>query len=262
MKINKIILALFLFVAIGNSTLKAQSSMSDFNFVQVPEFYSFLNEPNQYDLNKMAKFYLNKYGFNAYFANEVPNVKKCDGLYAEVLGRPGFIYTEITVLIKDCNGMELFRSATGKSKLKEFKKAYQEAMRNAFASFEELGVQQKDISEVANVTTTVVKNSKGQNELSTNKAAGSENLPGSKFSTYYKNGKPYMLRKTAQGYTLYQEVKGAENDLLQVGKVIVNGNKTTYENVMGEVYEAKFTPSKSLILVLPDGEEEYVSGEN
>ena len=248
MKIKIILLPLIFLLTISNTTLKAQSSMSDFSFVQVPEFYSFLNENDQYQLNSMTKFYLNKYGFNAYFGNEVPNLRKCEGLYAEVLGKPGFIYTEITILIKDCNGMEVFRSAIGKSKEKEFKKAYQEAMRNAFESFQDLGIQQKDID------ISVIEKSSTQNarsDLSKNSdvmsvTAAGDNLPNTTFSSYYKDGTPYLLRKTSDGYTLYQEVKGAEDDLMQVGKIIINGTKVTYKSIMDDEYEAKFTASKSL----------------
>ena len=127
------------------STIYAQKSASDYNHIVVPELYEFLFEEDQHQLNSMTKFLFNKYGFNAYFPSELPNVKRCDGLQAVVLGKPGFIYTKVTVIIKDCYGEEIFRSEEGKSKYKEYKKAYQDALRKAFVSIESLGVNQKEI---------------------------------------------------------------------------------------------------------------------
>ncbi|ARV07667.1 hypothetical protein BTO04_13625 [Polaribacter sp. SA4-10] len=44
--------------------------------------------------------------------------------------------TKITIVLKYCFGKELYSSKEGVSRLKEFKKAYQEAIRNAHATID------------------------------------------------------------------------------------------------------------------------------
>ncbi len=145
---NKIFLVVF-FLLFTIQNCFSQKTLSDYTYVIVSEQFSFLNEKDEFQLNSLTKFLFNKHGFHAYFNNEVPsNVKRCNGLWANVEGSPGFIYTKIEIVLKDCNGNEIFRSIKGTSKGKELKKAYYESMRKAFKSIEILRVNQKEITDV------------------------------------------------------------------------------------------------------------------
>ena len=138
---NLVVFALvFCFISVGFS----QESLSDYSFVVVPEKYDFVSEVDKYQLNSLTKFLFNKHGFNAYFDREMPDVRRCDGLWAKVEGRPAMIRTKVVIILNDCTGKEVFRSEVGTSKLKEYSKTYTAALRNAFLSIEELGVQQKE----------------------------------------------------------------------------------------------------------------------
>ena len=117
---NRYILTIFLFLSFSIQSV-SQSSISDFSYVVVPDLFEFLNEKDQHQLNSLTKHLLTKYGCNAYFLNELPNVKRCDGLYAEVIKSGGFIYTKLAIEIKDCNGFVIYRSLEGRSKLKDYK---------------------------------------------------------------------------------------------------------------------------------------------
>jgi len=129
-----------------------QKSLNDYKYVVVPLQYNFLSEKDQFQLNSLTKFLFKKYGFNAYFNNEIPdNYKRCEGLWSNLEKSSGFIYTKISVILEDCNGEEVFGSVEGKSKLKEYKKAYHEAVRKSFISISSLKVNQ-------NVNTTVIEN--------------------------------------------------------------------------------------------------------
>lgn len=257
MKIKNILFS-FLLVMGTFHGVRSQQSMNDYSFVQVPDTFSFLYGADQHQLNSLTKFLFNKHGFNAYFSEELPNVRKCDGLYAEVEGTPGFIYTKITVVVKDCKGNELFRSAEGRSKEKEYKRAYHEALRSAFTSIADLGIQQKDIlidMETSEKEDKISVASKDDDSLESNLEVS--NLPTAKFSNYNKQGNSYLLRKTNEGYSLYQEVKAADDDLLLVGRLQISDGMLTYTNVMGTVYSARFTNDLSLVINLPGGEERY-----
>jgi len=144
---NKIYLILLLLICYIPTSF-SQKTLSDYSYVIVSEQFSFQDEKDKYELNSLTKFLFNKHGFHAYFNNEVPNnVKRCDGLWAEAEGSPGFIYTKVELVLTDCNGKEVFRTAKGSSKVKDYKKAYYESMRKAFKSIESLRVNQKEIDD-------------------------------------------------------------------------------------------------------------------
>jgi hypothetical protein len=141
----KFLLPLFVLLLCVTTKSFTQSNLNDYSFVAIPERFDFLTEKDQFQLNSLTKFLFDKHGFHAYFLSELPNVRRCDGLWAEVEGTPGFIRAKIEVVLKDCNGVELFRTQEGKSKDKDFKKAYYESLRTAFKSIEGLNVQQKEL---------------------------------------------------------------------------------------------------------------------
>ena len=144
MKIFQIIVVLFLCVT---SKGFSQNSISDYSYIIVSDKFEFQDEKDKYQLNSLIKFLFNKHGFHAYFKDEIPNnVRRCDGLYADAEGKPGFIVTKVELVIRDCNGVEVFRSIQGKSNIKDYKKAYYEASREAFISVRDLYVNQKAIN--------------------------------------------------------------------------------------------------------------------
>lgn len=137
-------LLLLLFTISFVSQTQAQKEPSEFEFVVVPDQYSFLFEKDQFQLNSLTKFLFNKHGFNAFFNTELPNIDRCAGLYADVIRDNGFVWTNLTVELRDCKGNLIFRSIEGKSKLKEYNKAYSEALRVCFESIQALEVQQPE----------------------------------------------------------------------------------------------------------------------
>ena len=259
----KYVALLFILLCTGFSG-HAQNPMNEYSFIEVPEVYDFLRAKDQYQLNSMTKFFFEKHGFNAYFGRELPNVRKCDGLYAEVEGQPGFIYTRITVIIKDCEGKELFRSAEGKSKLKEFKKAYQQALRNAFKSFNTLNVDQPEIVVSTSNTETL---NKTLNSASSETVAakprkplknGKTALPTANFTSYTHKDENYLLRKTDGSYALYQEVIGAENDLVYLGTVTMTDTDIVFTTDAKQQLKAAFDEQMNLIVQYPEETRTYV----
>jgi len=137
-------LLLLTFVLAFIPNTQAQKEPGEFEFVVVPDQYSFLFEKDQYQLNSLTKFLFNKHGFNAYFNTELPNIDRCAGLYADVIRDNGMVWTKLTVELRDCKGNLIFKSIEGRSKLKEYQKAYSEALRVCFESIQALEVQQPE----------------------------------------------------------------------------------------------------------------------
>lgn len=259
---SRYFITFFLFLSFSLQSI-SQSTISDFSYVVVPDLFEFLREKDQHQLNSMTKFLLNKYGCNAYFMEELPNVKRCDGLYADVIKSGNFIYTKLAVVIKDCNGFEIYRSLEGRSKLKDYRQSYYEALRGAFETFASLEVDQKDLiiydDEVSQYE-KVINNEMNDVEkiepvvaVATGAAISNStdpnNLPQAKYSNYSLNGNLYLLRKTAQGYSLYEETTLEKDGLLLMGKLTINDSKLEFTKESGgDKLNASFDASSNLII--------------
>ncbi|SDW41003.1 hypothetical protein [Aequorivita viscosa] len=243
MKQFRIIIFTFL---IGFSALSQNIDFSSYSYVIVPDKFEFLNAPDQFQLNSMSLFYLKKSGFNAFLAKDTPNANRCDGLYANVEELKTLFGTKLQVVLLDCDGNEVYRSDEGKSKYKEFEKTYQDALRKAFESVEKLGVSQSEM-----VQTYAANSSDSTNTLPAESKLSEINgvpFPSSKFSNYVNEGKSYLLRKTAEGYSLYKEDSSSEDGLKLVGKIVVMEKVVKYIDVSGNVADADFDQSGNLII--------------
>ncbi|MEC5145882.1 hypothetical protein [Chitinophaga sp. 212800010-3] len=130
---------LLLFVSLAGY---AQNSINNYKYVLLPERFTFAREDNQYGLNTLAKSLLEEKGFTAYFDNaEIPKelaANKCNALRAEVTQKKGLFVTNLTLLLKDCQGNIVFKSKEGKSREKEFATSYNLALRDAFTSLNDV----------------------------------------------------------------------------------------------------------------------------
>jgi len=264
---NKLVAVIFLFMGIISKSF-SQKSLSDYSYVIVSDQFEFQQEKDKYQLNSLTKFLFNKYGFHAYFDREVPlNVFRCDGLWAEAEGTPGFIITKVQLVLRDCTGEVIYRTNYGKSKVKDYKKAYYESVRNAFDDIIALNVMQKEI-EGMDVTTTldpqvILENTKSSPVIATKNSINNEplkkveptiektinlNLPLNKYTNYNHMGTVFLLRKTAVGYTLYQELIDTDDDLLLIGKITVKGSVINFKNEKDKTAEVLFDESNNLII--------------
>jgi len=135
-------LLIFTSVFIGFISSTFGQDLNSYKYVIVPSSFEFLKEPNQYQLNELTKFLFDKNGFEAYMEDEeLPmelSQNRCKALIANVKNDSGLFSTKLVVVLKDCKNNELFISEEGTSREKEYKTAYQEALRNAFESISAL----------------------------------------------------------------------------------------------------------------------------
>jgi len=240
---------------LASNTISQNTNLSDYSYVVVPEQFDFLNGRDQFQINSMTQFYLEKYGFNAYLADSAPNANRCDGLFANVEKLNTILGTKLQLVLKDCNENEIYRSQEGKSKFKEWDKAYQDALRKSFISLKAMGVKQKEVVLLTNNTNNTIlsketKPNPEMKELTMPKVSSVSGilLPDAKFSNYSNSGKTYLLRKTTEGYSLYEESASAADGLLLKGKIIVMNNVVKYMDTSGNVADASFDSSGNLII--------------
>ncbi|WP_272149904.1 hypothetical protein [Tenacibaculum aiptasiae] len=131
----------FVFLLITASVF-SQNSVNNYKYVIVPVKFDFLKKADQYQTSSLTKFFFNKHGFKAFLSNEeLPEdlVKnRCKALIGSINDASGMFNTKSVVELRDCYNNLVYSSKEGKSLLKDYKRAYHEAIRNAFKSFDGL----------------------------------------------------------------------------------------------------------------------------
>jgi len=256
------ILSIFFFISV---TSFAQKTLSDYSYVVVPDQFDFLEGKDKFQLNSLTEYLFNKYGFNAYLNSEAPNARRCDGLYADIKENNSIFKTRLTIILKDCNGNVTYTGKEGVSRIKEYREAYQDAIRKAFKSVRELGVNQKDVEllgeqplaeanttdkirESKNNSTSIINTTNNATEIDSVDNVAVSNLPKAKFLNYTKDGTSFLLRKTNKGYSLYKESTEAENGLALTGTITVTNSEVKFKSTKDEMYDVYFDENQNLSL--------------
>jgi hypothetical protein len=141
-------------------------NLNDYKYAMIPSTFSFLKEKDQYKLNTVTKLFMEKYGFESYLDTDIlPSdfaKDNCNKVYVTVEENNSFMVTKLKVVLKDCKNNVLFFSKEGKSREKEYKVAYTQALREAFSSLDELKHKYNGNVVSDEPTTTLDKNSENQ----------------------------------------------------------------------------------------------------
>lgn len=133
--------ALFIFTLLTIAGY-SQNSINNYKYVIVPERYNFSKDDDQYGLNTTTKLLLEQKGFTVFMGDDkLPPAlaaNRCSALMADVAQKKGFFVTNLTLLLKDCQGNVIFKSKEGKSREKEFPLAYDGALKDAFLSLNDV----------------------------------------------------------------------------------------------------------------------------
>ena len=128
---------LFIFFLLFNLVVFSQESLNDYKYVSVPEKFDFLKSNDQYQLNSLTVYLLKKQGFTLLDKSDNYPMdlaqNNCLKLNANVVKLKAFMFSKLQLVLSNCKNTVVFSSEIGKSKLKEYKKAYHEALREAFA---------------------------------------------------------------------------------------------------------------------------------
>lgn len=189
---------LILVVGFVCSTVQAQD-LNTYKYVIVPIKYDFLSEKDQYQLNSLTEFLFEKHGFNVIMEDEkspddLAN-EPCVALRAEVVSLAEGMFTFVTKLkvrLKNCNNQVVFESKQGKSRLKQYKFAYQEALRDAFSSVKALNYSYSGKSK------SLTKNDSETKLPAENLKLKNRNGP----LRFLKNGVEYTLEKKEKAFVL------------------------------------------------------------
>lgn len=134
--------ALIVVFCLVGLNIYAQNSLNAYKYIIVPKKFDFQKTDDKYQLNSLTKFLFNKEGFATLFdGDKMPKElfdNPCFALRANVKDQSKMFSTKAVIELLDCRNTVIFTSAEGRSKEKEFKKGYQEAIRRAFESIKAL----------------------------------------------------------------------------------------------------------------------------
>lgn len=134
----------------------AQENINNYKYFIVPTSYSFFNEEDKFQINSLTKFLFNKYGFTAFLQNEeLPQEltkNKCLALYVNVEQEKSLFKTKLRIDLKDCGGRLVMSSNVGETREKQFDKAFNLALRDAFETYQNINYKYVPSNNVVPVT--------------------------------------------------------------------------------------------------------------
>ncbi|WP_432673016.1 hypothetical protein [Flavobacterium sp. SM2513] len=116
-------------------------NINQYEFLIVPTQFNFQDSENEHRLNTLVKFRLEEYGFKAFYTAEnrfISYEDRCNYLNVNAVSEGGMFVTKLYIEFKDCQNLVVFKSAIGKSRNKDRKAAYIEAMEEALLSIKDL----------------------------------------------------------------------------------------------------------------------------
>ncbi len=114
------------------------SQLNSYKYIIVPKKFDIFSEENLHHTSTLVKYLFQEEGFNVVYDDALPEDvanQRCLGVEVDLEKRSTLLQTHLTLVMKDCAGMEVFRAEEGSSREKEFRKAYHEAIRASFVSF-------------------------------------------------------------------------------------------------------------------------------
>jgi len=144
------------------SSVFSQTSINNYKYVIVPNQFHFLSSQDKYQLNSLTAFLFEKYGFSVLMAgSEYPTdlkANRCLALQADVIKDSGIFKTELIIELQDCHDKVVFTSAPGESRKKEFKVAYNLALRDAFTDVKALNYSYEPSTDITSIQTSPSQN--------------------------------------------------------------------------------------------------------
>lgn len=117
----------------------AQEQLNDYKYVIVPKKFDGFKRENQHQTSTLIKYLFTEKGFLTVYEDEIPNElnnNRCLGLIVNLINDSSLFTTKTGLTLEDCRGKEVFATKQGKSKEKDYKTSFGEAIREAFTSFD------------------------------------------------------------------------------------------------------------------------------
>lgn len=212
-------LVLFLLI----SSFGFAQNLNDYKYAMVPAKFSFLKDDNMYNLNLFTKMYLQKYGFESYYDNEVFPTdfasNNCNKIFIDVLNNSNMFTTKLKVVLKDCKNNILATSDEGTSREKEYKVAYNEALRMAFDNF---GVLKMHKFQPSQTVVSIAKSDAIGNEFNPKNEVATNQIFFKKYNVVATET-GFNLITVASDYKIFKIFKTSSNDVFIANRDSISG---------------------------------------
>ena len=138
-------------------------------YVRVPQKYQFLEEKNQYQLNALTAFLFEKEGLEAIFDEPQPTgLHPCNIFQVDVHDDSNYFTTKLYISLTNCNNEVVYKSKVGTSREKEYKAAFQEALRKAAESLSGVASELKSTGNNSKVVSLKITSEEAEAKTSQN----------------------------------------------------------------------------------------------
>ena len=131
----------FLAILVSVNLFGQKINLDKYQYIVVADKFDYLKKADQHQTSSLTKFLLKKKGYKVFLSNEtLPEEivsNRCLSLFASVKDESSMLSVKSVIEIKDCYGKVVYTSGVGRSKYKAYKKAYQEAIREAYNTMED-----------------------------------------------------------------------------------------------------------------------------
>lgn len=254
--------AIFIICFISATLTAGAQELESYKYVIVPAEFEFLKEPNQYELNALTKFLLEKKGYEVYIEGEegLKNVSgnRCEALLANVKNESGMFVTRLQLVLKNCDNKEIIVSEEGNSRIKDFKQAYHEALRKAVGSIpeKENTVEEAIVSGVPNMDSVQEENriegevvektidTSVESSPEVSQLPDAVPAPDDDRIEFVKGNGKYYLERTENGYNFHQHGMGEPFAALLKSS---SGNNYVYSSITSKGM-AQFNEKGNLVV--------------
>lgn len=149
-----------LFAFIGLSSY-AQENLDDYKYIIVPKKFDAFKNMNEHQTSTLIKFLFTGKGFTTVYDDQLPDdlkFNRCLGVVADLQDDSSMFSTKTIINLIDCNDKIVFSTMQGISKIKQYKEAYNEAIRESMRSFNGINYTYIDKKEKEEPVTVSFKN--------------------------------------------------------------------------------------------------------
>lgn len=232
LKIRLLIIFLFAFLI----TAFSQTNLNNYKYIIVPTQFEFQKNAGDYDLNNLTKFLFKKYGFSAILSNETyPEdlaKNRCLALTAQLQKQSSLFKSKMNVELVNCYNQVVFTTREASSKEKDYRKAYYEATRKTFESFNSINYKYSPKIEEKNTSVSVVKTT-NRNDIPV------------EINGIIKDKKKEIIVKTTEETNTPKVVEGLN---ILYAQPIKNGFQLV-DNTLKKVYIIKITGVKDVFIL-------------
>jgi len=119
----------------------AQMNLNEYKYIIVPKKFETFKTANQHQTSTLIKYLFSQKNFLTVYGDNLPEdlrINRCLGLKVDLKNNSSMFTTKTILELKDCNGNQAFLTQEGRSKKKDYREAFKEAITTSFTSFTSL----------------------------------------------------------------------------------------------------------------------------